>query len=137
MRHYQYYFILAFLVLISIICVFVFIYFIPARASLLYGPPANHLSISDRIEYSMRLLSYGDELSTPLNLNGTEQNFTIKPGESVISISNRLEESSGAEWRSGNMGASLKDVGARRENGESGGFVERDMHFFSFILLQN
>jgi UPF0755 protein len=59
----------------------------------LYGAPANHLSISNRIEYSARLLSYGDELSTPLNQNGAEQNFTVSSGESILSIANRLQES--------------------------------------------
>jgi UPF0755 protein len=91
MRRYQYYFILLIVVVIALACIFSFIYYIPARASLLYGPPAKHLSISNRIEYSARLLSYGDELLTPLNPNGVEQNFKIEPGESVISIANRLE----------------------------------------------
>ncbi|NJN79751.1 MAG: endolytic transglycosylase MltG [Anaerolineales bacterium] len=93
MRRNQPYFILAILVILASVCAFVFLYSVPARASLLYGPPAKHLSISDRIEYSMRLLSYGDELSTPLNPNGSEQTFIIESGEAVFSISNRLEES--------------------------------------------
>ncbi|MFN3490671.1 MAG: endolytic transglycosylase MltG, partial [Anaerolineales bacterium] len=91
MRRYQYHLILLVLIILFFTCVFAFIYYIPARASLLYGPPARHLSISNRIEYSARLLSYGDELITPLNPNGVEQNFKIEQGESVISIANRLE----------------------------------------------
>ena len=91
MRRYQLYFFLAFSVIAVFVCVFVFLYYLPARASLLYGPPARQLSISNRIEYSMRLLSYGDELTTPLNTSGTEQKFQVEQGESVNSIANRLE----------------------------------------------
>lgn len=93
MRRYQYHLILAILLILFFICIFAFIYYIPARASLLYGAPANHLSISDRIEYSARLLSYGDKLSTPFNSNGIEQKFFIAPAESISSIANRLQES--------------------------------------------
>src|SRR5690606_2317517 len=91
MRRYQYYFIVLIFIVIALVCVFSFIYYIPAQASLLYGPPAKHLSIPNRIEYSARLLSYGDELSTPLNPAGVEQPFIIESGESVSSIANRLE----------------------------------------------
>ncbi|WKZ35564.1 MAG: endolytic transglycosylase MltG [Anaerolineales bacterium] len=92
MRRYQYYFILALLVLASLACVFAFLYYIPAQASLLYGPPASHLSISNRIEYSARLLMHGDRLITPRDPNGIEQPFHIEGGEPVSSIANRLEE---------------------------------------------
>jgi UPF0755 protein len=90
-RRYQYYFLLAALVLIAFACVFAFFYYLPARASLLYGPPAKDLSIPNRIEYSTRLLSYGDELTTPLDVNGAEQPFRVESGESVASIADRLE----------------------------------------------
>ncbi|MBI5824820.1 MAG: endolytic transglycosylase MltG [Chloroflexi bacterium] len=90
-RRYQLHFILAFFVIIVLGFVFAFIYYLPARASVLFGPPASHLSISDRIEYSTRLLSYGNELTTPFNASGTEQPFQVEQGESVNSIANRLE----------------------------------------------
>lgn len=90
-RRYQLHFILAFFVIAVLGCGFAFLYYLPARASLLYGPPASHLSITNRIEYSTRLLSYGDELTTPFNMNGVEQPFEVEPGESVNSIANRLE----------------------------------------------
>lgn len=93
MRRYQLHFILAFIILIAIACIFAFIYYIPARASLLYGAPADHLSVSNRIEYASRLLTYGDVLTTPYDPNGTEQNFTVTQGESILSIANRLQES--------------------------------------------
>ncbi len=84
-----------FLFIIAIIaCIFLTLGYIPARASLLYGPPARLLSISDRIEYSARLLSHGDALITPLDSNGVERSFRIEQGESVASVTSRLEESS-------------------------------------------
>jgi UPF0755 protein len=80
-----------------ILAILAFIYlvlgYIPARASMLYGPPARGLSISTRLEYSVRLLSYGDALKKPLNPNGTGQFFRIEKGESIASIATRLEKS--------------------------------------------
>jgi UPF0755 protein len=93
MRRYQYHFILAFIVLLILACIYLTLGYIPARASMLYGPPARALSISDRIEYSTRLLSHGDLLTTPLNPNGIEQNFRIEQGESIASVAARLQES--------------------------------------------
>lgn len=91
MRRYQLHFILAFIVLCAFACVYLAFGYVPARASLKFGPPAASLSISDRIEYATRLLSYGDSLSVPLNPNGAEQIFHIDQGETVASIAARLE----------------------------------------------
>ncbi len=66
--------------------------YIPSRASLLYGPPAESLSLSDRIEYSTRLLSHGNLLTTPFIPNGIEQAFRIEQGETVFSIATHLQE---------------------------------------------
>jgi UPF0755 protein len=83
------------LIIIAILAIiFLVLGYIPARASLLYGPPARALSISDRIEYSTRLLSHGDILTTPLNPNGVEQSFRIEQGESIYSVAERLKEAS-------------------------------------------
>lgn len=90
-RRYQLYFFLVLLAAALLGCIFAFIYYVPARASLLYGPPAKNLSIPERIEYSTRLLSHGDDLTTPLDVNGAERPFRIEPGESVASIAGRLE----------------------------------------------
>jgi len=65
---------------------------IPALATQQYGPPSQALSLTDRLEYSVRLLWYGEWLTQPLDSNGAEQPFTIEPGESVPSIAIRLEE---------------------------------------------
>ena len=89
MRRYQ-----IILVIIAILAiVFLAFGYISARASLLYGPPAGALSISDRIEYSTRLLSHGDLLTIPLDPNSAEQSFRIEQGESIYSVATRLEES--------------------------------------------
>ncbi|KXK12837.1 MAG: aminodeoxychorismate lyase [Chloroflexi bacterium OLB14] len=93
MHRYQLLFYLAILLIIVCACITYFIYYIPARVSMLYGAPANHLSISDRIEYASRLLIHGDTLTTPLDINGAEQKFFIAPAESISSIANRLQES--------------------------------------------
>lgn len=92
MRRYQLHFILAFLVFLILACAFLAFGYLPARASLLYGPPAASLSIADRIEYSTRLLSYGDVLTTPYIPGGVEQRFRIESGETVFSIATRLQE---------------------------------------------
>lgn len=91
MRHYKIFFALIFLITLILACIFVLIQYIPARASLLYGLPASHLSAPNRIEYSARLLMHGDTLSTPRDPNGIETRFRVEQGESVFSISNRLE----------------------------------------------
>jgi UPF0755 protein len=94
MRRYQYHFILAFIALCIFAAIYLALGYIPAHASMLYGPPARELSISDRIEFSTRLLSHGDLLTTPLDPNGVEQNFRIEQGESIASVAARLEQSS-------------------------------------------
>jgi UPF0755 protein len=90
-RRYQYYFLLSIFLTLIFSCIFGLIYYVPARASLLYGPPAKGLSISDRIEYATRLLSHGRVLTTPVDVNGIPQPFRVEPGETVSSIAERLQ----------------------------------------------
>ncbi|MCC7118905.1 MAG: endolytic transglycosylase MltG [Anaerolineales bacterium] len=92
MRRYQLHFILAFSLLFLCACLYLVVGYLPARASLLYGPPAAHLSISDRIQYSTRLMAYGSTLTAPLDPNGAEQTFRVEQGETVFSIANRLAQ---------------------------------------------
>ncbi|MBI5354561.1 MAG: endolytic transglycosylase MltG [Chloroflexi bacterium] len=73
-------------------CIFLVLGYIPAQASLKFGPPASALSISSRIDYSARLLLHGSALTSPLNPNGGEQTFHVEQGESVSSITTRLQE---------------------------------------------
>lgn len=93
MRRYQTRFILVFIVVCILVAIYIVLGYVPARATMLYGVPARALSISDRIEYSTRLLSHGDLLTTPLNPNGVEQTFRIEQGESIASAATRLEDS--------------------------------------------
>jgi UPF0755 protein len=88
----RYHIVLIIIALLAII--YLTLGYIPARASMLYGPPARALSISDRIEYSSKLLSYGDLLTAPFNPNGVEQKFRIEQGESIASVATRLAQSS-------------------------------------------
>lgn len=81
------------LIIIAILAIIILVLgYIPSRASLLYGPPARSLSLADRIEYSTRLLSHGDLLTTPFIPNGIEQPFRIEQGETVFSIATHLQE---------------------------------------------
>jgi len=89
MRRYQ----IVLVVIAIFACIFLALGYIPARASMLYGPPARELSISDRIEYSARLLAQGNLLAKPFNPNGIDQPFHIEQGESIRSIATRLEDS--------------------------------------------
>jgi len=93
MRRHQLHFILAAIVLLVLACACLMLGYIPARASMLYGPPARALSISDRVKYSTRLLSHGDLLAKPFNPNGIPQPFHIDQGESIRSIATQLEKS--------------------------------------------
>ncbi len=83
-------------IVLIVLALLVIVYFafgyIPARASLLYGPPGRSLSISERVEYSTRLLAHGDLLTAPFIPGGIEQPFHIEPGEPVLSVATRLEQ---------------------------------------------
>jgi UPF0755 protein len=56
-----------------------------------YGASSSALSLPQRIQYSALLLWYDGLLTRPLDVNGTEQTFTVEQGESVNSIASRLE----------------------------------------------
>jgi len=88
MRRYK----IALLVLVAFVFIFLTLGYIPARASLWYGPPARSLSVADRVEYATRLLAHGDLLTTPLNPNGAQQAFRIESGEATLSVVTRLED---------------------------------------------
>ncbi len=69
-----------------------FIYDIPARASILYGTPAAHLNIGQRIQYAAALIFHGDALFTPLDPAAGWRAFSIAPNESVFSVAARLQQ---------------------------------------------
>jgi UPF0755 protein len=85
---------IAFLLTLIFLCLLIIVALagIPLLATQQYGPPSPALGPLDQLEFSARLLWYGSLLTQPLNPNGVEQPFTIEPGESVPSISIRLEE---------------------------------------------
>jgi len=65
--------------------------FIPLAAEQAFGAPSTHLSPWQHLIYSLGLVWNAEDLVQPRDLAATEQLFTITPGESVSSISNRLE----------------------------------------------
>ncbi len=65
--------------------------FVPVAASQSFGKPAASLNPWQRFIYSYRLVLYAGDLTQPCNPGGAEQPFSIQPGESVSSISERLE----------------------------------------------
>ncbi len=73
------------------ICLVVTFVTIPAQASRIYGQPASWLTISQRMQYSVSLLWYDGLLTSPRDVNGAEQSFSIQEGESVNSIAYNLE----------------------------------------------
>jgi UPF0755 protein len=79
------------LILFMCMGLYVIFLYIPSRATRVYGPPAPSLSLSQRVQYSARLLWYNGLLTQPLDLNGAEQLFTVEQGESVASVANRLK----------------------------------------------
>jgi UPF0755 protein len=72
-------------------CLYLVTFTIPSQAEHMYGPPASWLTLSQRVEYSAKLLWYDGLLTRPLNLGGGEQNFIIDSGESVNSVAIRLQ----------------------------------------------
>ncbi|MHB8779434.1 MAG: endolytic transglycosylase MltG [Anaerolineales bacterium] len=92
MRRNRLNFIPAILIIFVLACGCLTLGFLPARASLLYGPPARALSVSQRIEFSTRLLLHGGLLTRPLDPNGSGQPFTVSQGEGVSSVALRLQQ---------------------------------------------
>jgi UPF0755 protein len=72
-------------------CLLSVLLYVPTRAARLYGPPTPSLSMPERVRYSALLLWYDGLLTQPLDVNGTQQTFTIEIGESVDSVANHLE----------------------------------------------
>ena len=83
--------ILVIFLLIILVCLFLAFVTVPSQAARIYGPPASWLTLSQRLQYSAQLLWYDGLLTRPLDVNGTDQSFTIEIGESVDSVANHLE----------------------------------------------
>ena len=80
---------LAMLVLLSLVAATVFI---PLAARQSFGEPSASLNTWQRFSYSYELVWNAGDLTQPRDPAGVEQLFVIQPGESVVSISDRLEE---------------------------------------------
>ena len=77
---------------------------VPAAAQHTYGSPSPELSASQVFQYSVRLLWDDGLLTRPLDPNGPEQSFSVKEGESVESIADRLRQA-----------GTIRDAGALRD----------------------
>ena len=80
-----------FITILLCTCLFLVAVTIPAEAARIYGQPTPRLTISQRIQYSAKLLWYDGLLTRPANENGLEQLFTVAPDESVFSVSDHLQ----------------------------------------------
>ena len=80
-------------IILFFLCLFLIFVTIPARATRTYGPPAAWLTLSQRLRYSTLMLWYDGLLTRPLDPLGAERPFPIDSGESVASISIRLQDS--------------------------------------------
>lgn len=83
--------VIVFFILSLFACLLLTLFYIPSRAARIYGPPAQSLSITERVQYSAMLLWYGGLLTQPLDPSGAEQTFTVEIGEPVDSVANHLQ----------------------------------------------
>lgn len=65
---------------------------LPAMVDSIFGPPNPALSTSTRLLYTAQLYWGRDELLKPLQTGAETQAFRVEMGESIVSISARLEE---------------------------------------------
>jgi UPF0755 protein len=66
--------------------------FIPPATRRTFGEPNPSLNTWQRISYSSSLVMNAGDLTKPVDPSGVMQSFVIQPDESVISISNHLEQ---------------------------------------------
>jgi UPF0755 protein len=81
------------LFLLAVVGLVAAVYFLPLVISQSFGQPSPSLHSWQRIQYGIGLIINSGDLTQPRDTNGTEQVFVIQPGESVVSISERLEKS--------------------------------------------
>ena len=84
-------FVIVVFIFIILACFFLALIYLPTQATRIYGQPSASLGIGQRIQYSALLLWYDGLLTRPVDLNGTEQPFTVEQGETVDSIANHLQ----------------------------------------------
>jgi UPF0755 protein len=66
--------------------------FVPLAAQQSFGEPSPSLNVWQRLNYGYELVWNAGDLTQLSDPAGAEQLFIIHPGESVVSISNRLEQ---------------------------------------------
>lgn len=64
---------------------------VPAAAEASFGAPSPALSSWQRFSFGLQLAWNAGDLTVPVDVFGVEQLFVIEPGESVFSISERLQ----------------------------------------------
>ncbi|MFU8772279.1 MAG: endolytic transglycosylase MltG, partial [Anaerolineales bacterium] len=64
---------------------------IPPYAARTFGPPAEHLGITQQIRLSIQILWQSDDLTRPMDPNGTQRTFVIELGENIPTIATRLQ----------------------------------------------
>lgn len=77
---------LVFIVLVAVVV------FVPLAARQSFGEASSTLNTWQRFNYGFALVWNAGDLTQPRDPAGAEQLFIIQPGESVVSISNRLEQ---------------------------------------------
>jgi UPF0755 protein len=82
------------LILLAALSLVALVVFIPLAARQSFGEPGPSLSPWQRFSYGLKLVWNAGDLTQPRDPAGAEQLFSIQPGESVLSISNRLEGAS-------------------------------------------
>ena len=82
-------FLLVMLVALGLVAVVVFV---PLAARQSFGESSSALNAWQRFTYGFDLVWNAGDLTQPRDPAGAEQLFVIQPGESVLSISNRLEQ---------------------------------------------
>ncbi len=65
--------------------------YLPQAARESFGEPSPNLTLWQRFSYGFQLVWNSGDLTQPFDLAGADQLFVIQPGESVVSISERLE----------------------------------------------
>jgi len=77
----------AFLALIALVLAI----YVPVAAEASFGPPGPSLNAWQRFSFGLQLAWHAGDLTVPVDVFGEEQLFVIEPGESVLSISERLQ----------------------------------------------
>ena len=80
---------LVMLLLVSLVALAVYI---PQAVRRSFGPPSPELNLWQRFYYGVDLIWHAGDLTQARDPAGSEQLFIIQPGESVVSISGRLEQ---------------------------------------------